>query len=253
MKNLRYILFVFCFCPLAASAQTEEKLCEEMTMFKEYCFRVRNAVEKHDADELIDCIVKWQPSEFDENGKETQREMFIYKNVLIEKTPFSDLQAVDTADEIPTEKHLKFLPQYVDELLVNDLETINLTSAHHLRSSINLDRMTYDALAFVQNFLGLETDSKQIEYTVKALKSGGKTTYKTSGKGRVEMFAVSENPGTLNFYVKSPKLVLEDSAPNGKAQAELVWRMSSDGEFEFTIENKSEKPQSFIVAKFQNK
>ncbi len=227
-----------------------QNLSEQMSAFADYCIDVRNAAAQKDADLLADCIVKWRPAQYNDSGELSKKELLVYKSVLID---YSELKSnpIDNSGEINIDNHLKFMPQSIDDLITNQLESMNLNAAHQLRSKANFDFLQHDASEFMGSLFGFEIPSEKIEYVVKALKSNSKTVFSFAANGNIEMFAVSEKNGAINLTARtSDNRAYEDALPWGKDSAQLIFYCNC-GDITVTIENCSSNPTSVIFATHQ--
>ena len=214
----------------SVSAQAE--LSPKTAAFKEYCIRVSLAAAQCNLEQLKDCISGWKLT--DTTGK--KKEKFVYKNETIVYKPMGDFSTVDTTDEISRNGHLGFIPPAVDDWITKNCTVLEL-----------------DEMDLLRDF------SLDCEYVVRALKPHGKAIYSTRGAGNVELFAIPENGGKLNLYVHTieknfrKEIVnegdYEDASPEGREYAQLIWRMSRNGEIKITVENTSDKAVSFILVK----
>lgn len=143
-------------------------------------------------------------------------------------TSFDRFKVVDGSQEVPLEGHLVFTPEFADSLLINDLDLAATTidEAHQLR------------------------DFYDCKLVNRAIAPGGKVVYETRGAGRQELLVIAEEGGMLNLYVDGGPdgVKVQDASATGKPVAWVVWKMARLGAYTITIENKSPRAVSFVLA-----
>ena len=209
--------------PSGVTAQYSVALSPKMELFKEYCLRVSKAAATCDVDELIDCISQW---ETDTKGKE----QFKYRNTLLNCVPMS-ISEIDKSGDTTIYGHNQFMPEYVDSIIVNKCMPIAIVEPPLLRATNN----KFDC-----------------SYLIRAIKPHGRVSYMVYDcADDVELFAVAENGGMINLYVKDEEnsKTYNDCALKGKTFTQLKWNMYYSGDIEITIENASDNEASFILVK----
>lgn len=206
MKAFISIIVCICFFPIAIHGQ-EYKLSKEMETFRNICLKLREGMEKKDVNLLNDCI-----SAYNE----------------LDLADFDRFKSVDASNEIPIKGHLLFTPDYVDSLLLYDM---NL-------AAINVDAPTM-----------LRAAPYDCKLTHRALAPYSKGVYSTKGSGERELLVVVENGGTVNLSVndETNHIQVEDITPQGKESAWVCWKMERFGTYIITIENTSDQAVSFVI------
>lgn len=215
-------------------AQTDTSLSPKMAVFKDYCIRVANAAGECNTDILIDCIDNWTPEERDINGNIINPEKFIYHKETINYIPFGNLELVDTLQEVSPQGHFAFLPAEVDSWIANKCEAVAIADAHILRAEVN-----------------------HCEYTIRALKQGGKAIYSSRGAGKMEMFVVAEHNAKIRFTIHAEEINFKKEVikeidltfPSEGQAAQLSWLMAHNGTVVFSIENLTDRDISYIIVK----
>ena len=234
IKNLkigimRKIVFTFMVLGAMALGVNAQDLSPKMSAFKDYCVRAANSAAVCDVDDLAACIENWEPGE---NGGEK----FSYGQEDIVYIPFSDFTEEDVSQESIVGMHFGFMPAAVDSWITNKCEAVPVADANLLRAG---DGDTH------------------LEYSVRALKAGGRATYATRASGDIELFVVAENGGKVGLSVHAVEKDRSGNVTNettlsdnsGGQVAQLKWSMDRSGKVEFTVENQSDKEISFVVVK----
>lgn len=148
----------------------------------------------------------------------------------LEELPFSNLTLtdVDTGGEASLRGHLQYDMQYLDSLLLCDMDM----------SLIQVDG------PFV-----LRNQKAKILCTHRAVKAQSAVTYSIRAQGRQSLVVVSENGRTLNLHVndKANGRKLSDASPGGKELCRLDWTVEKPSTIDITIENKAQTDTSFII------
>lgn len=230
-KILIALLLVVSF---GESVYAQVELAPKTAAFKEYCIRVSLAAADCNIEQLSDCISGWKLT--DSIGTKKKKEKFVYKDENIVYKPMGYFSVVDTTDEISKSGHFGFIPPEVDKWITNNCTVIALDEMDLLRD-LSLD----------------------CEYVVRALKPHGKAVYSTRGAGNVELFAVAERGGKVNLSVHTVEKNFrkeivneadyEDVSPDGREYAQLIWKMTRNGDIIITVENTSDNAISFILVK----
>lgn len=206
MKAILLIIIYICLFPVTILGQ-EHSLSKEMETFLNVCLKLREGIEKRNVNTLNECI-----SAFNE----------------LELAEFDRFKSVDNSGEVPIEGHLLFRPDYVDSLLIYDM---NL-------AAIRIDAPTL-----------LRAAPFDCKLTHRALAPHSKGVYSTKGSGERELLVVAENGGRINLFVsdETNHIQIEDTAPNGKEAAWVSWKMNRFGTYTITIKNTSDKAISFVI------
>mgnify|MGYP005939604985 FL=1 len=196
-------MLVFAVCASAIHAQTTTELLQKA---EKACMMIRNAVTARSADDVM-------------AGME-----------MISEIPFSELalNSVDTKSAVPMRGHLQYNVEYLDELLLKNLDMglIKVEDAYKMRATGTLLKCTHRAVA-----------------------AGGSVTYSMMAQGEQSLLVVPECGGKINLYVndKGSGRKLTDKADGGKDCCSLNWTIERAGELLITVENKSNKDLSFII------
>ncbi len=236
MKKILVIIALMVALPTVGMAQQGGELSEEMNMFKQYCKRVCYGVAKHDADWLGDCISQWTPKTDD------KEEEFIYRDTKIKYAPI-DFLDVDVSNEVSLEGHFRFMPSYVDTLIANDFEPVEVAEASAARA-VEADGTPLPTK--------LRNEGYNCLYTIRALKPRSKGTYLMYDcRGDMELFVAAENGGRINLRVKnkSTEQTLIDASPEGKPITQLKWQMAEPADMEVQVDNLGDKAISFIIVR----
>lgn len=221
-KIIALVLDIILFSGIV-SAQDSIRLSHKMELFKEYCIRVSNAAAQCDVDELIDCISQWEPA----SKPMDEYERFRYRNILL-KCKTLEMMDNDITGDTSVLGHNLFMPQYVDSLIVNKCEPMEIMPPELLRG--------------VGDLL----------YAIRAVKKRSKVSYTVYDcGGNVEIFVVAEKGGMINLYVTDEETshTYSDVTPTGRSYAQLKWNMPLSGDITVTIENVSDIPISFIIVR----
>lgn len=196
-------MLVFAVCASAIHAQTTTELLQKA---EKACMMIRNAVTARSADDVM-------------AGME-----------MISEIPFSELalNSVDTKSAVPMRGHLQYNVEYLDELLLKNLDMglIKVEDAYKMRATGTLLKCTH-----------------------RAVTAGGSVTYSMMAQGEQSLLVVPECGGKINLYVndKGSGRKLTDKADGGKDCCSLNWTIERAGELLITVENKSNKDLSFII------
>lgn len=217
----KFIIYVVCMCICGQICLAQEfQLSKELSTYRDYCLTVREGVEKKDVKLLENSIKDW-------NGKDDQ---VGFNGIQLSLVEFDRFVVLDSTGESNLKGHLLFYPKCVDSLIVYDasLENYSIEKPEILRG-------------------GGGYDCKIIH---RALLPGGKAVYSSKGSGQREILVVTENGGAINLYVEDLKngVKVSDVSVEGKPAAWVCWKMERFGVYTMTIENKSAKTISFVIA-----
>lgn len=199
----KILLLVLAVCASAIHAQNTTEL---MMKAEKACMMIRDAVTARSADNVM-------------AGME-----------MISEIPFSELtlSSVDTKNAVPMRGHLQYNVEYLDELLLKNLDMglIEVEDAYKMRAT-----------------------SAPLRCTHRAVAAGGSVTYSMMAQGEQQLMVVPECGGKVNLYVddKGSGRKLADKADGGKDCCMLNWTIERAGELVITVENKSDKDLSFII------
>lgn len=170
------------------------------------CLSIRQAVEERSADNVMLGMEK------------------------LEELPFSNLTLtdVDTGGEASLRGHLQYDTQYLDSLLLCDMDM---------------------SLIQVEKPFIMRNPKAQLLYTHRAVKAQSAVTYSIKVNGAQSLMVVSENGKTLNLYVddRANGRKLSDASPSGKEMCRLDWTVEKPSTILVTIENKAQTDASFII------
>lgn len=203
MYMRKILLFLFIVCASSIYAQTAAELIQKT---EQACLKVRDAVAARSADDVM-------------AGME-----------MLSEIPLSNLclTSVDTKNTVPLEGHLLYKVDYLDSLLIKNLDMglIKIEDASFMRKTSSLIKSAHRAVA-----------------------AGKSITYSFFSQGEQHLLVVPECGGKINLYVddKNNGRQLADKADNGKDCCRLDWTVERAGELLITIENKSNKDLSFII------
>ncbi len=230
MKKI-FILTLVCLTISSYVNGQAYKSTKEMQAFKNYCIEAATAAKSQNPTMLEKCIQNYTPAQ---NGKD---EIFIFNNTQIYYQHANQCQSFkkeNTLSEISCKGHFKFLPAYIDTMLMN-LETVEVNPAHILRSG-----------------------NISFYYYVGAIKAKSSVQYTINGSNNIEIFAVAENCAPINLSIETDaktaknsqteRLKLQDYASKDKKAAQIGWIMYNNAQIAITIENPTKNDFSFIVA-----
>lgn len=151
----KILLLVLAVCASAIHAQNTTEL---MMKAEKACMMIRDAVTARSADNVM-------------AGME-----------MISEIPFSELtlSSVDTKSAVPMRGHLQYNVEYLDELLLKNLDMglIEVEDAYKMRAT-----------------------SAPLRCTHRAVAAGGSVTYSMMAQGEQQLMVVPECGGKVNLYV----------------------------------------------------
>lgn len=139
-----------------------------------------------------------------------------------------DLRPVDTADEVSLRGHLQYNVEYLDSLLLYNLDMglVSIEDAAFMRAQPGALLCSHHAVA-----------------------AGGSVTYSMSSAGMQSLLVVTEPGGMVNLYVDDTAngRKLSDAAQAGKETCRIDWNVEKKSVLNITVENKSPRDVSFII------
>lgn len=213
--SLMSILFLHIFAGI--SVAQESVLSKQMAIYRDFCLKVREGVELKDVQILKECIAEW-------NGDAST---VTFQGQTVQLTDFDRFYVMDDSDETTLEGHLLYRPEFVDSLIVYDINLAN----HYIEKPLTM-RTSYDC-----------------KFVHRALAPRGKGVYSSKGSGNRELLVVAENGGAVNLYVSDERNNIQrsDASSQGKTAAWVCWEMDRFGTYTITIENISDKEISFVI------
>lgn len=204
MKDMRTIIILILAAAFnAAGAQTVDEMLDKA---EQACMQIRSAVDERSTQGVM-------------QGME-MLEVIAFRNLT--------LKPVNTDGSAPIRGHLQYTMQYLDSLLLHDLDM---------------------GLIQIDGPIVMRGNRAPLRCTHRAVAPGASVTYAMEAQGQQALLVVPENGGRVNLYVdeKASGRRLADESPEGKESCRLSWTVEKPSALNVTVENKSAKAVSFIV------